>query len=615
MPSLLEKHLQKDLLRFLTCGSVDDGKSTLIGRLLYDAGLVPDDQLATLRADQLKRGLLEPDLSLLLDGLQAEREQGITIDVAYRYFSTEQRKFIVADTPGHEQYTANMVTGASHCQLALLLVDARKGVLSQTRRHLAVVRLLGLQHVAVVVNKLDLLNYNRETYLQIEEQIQALGQQLGLQDLHCFPISAVTGANVVHRSEQTDWYEGLTLLNWLEEVEIQTSIEGEPFRLPVQLVSRPHQDFRGYMGTVTAGQISVGDKVLLLPSQADNQVKQIVGVHGEQLSAQRGEAVRIVLEKETDFSRGEVLVLKKEEPMIVTDQFEASLVWFGDQPLRPGKRYELRLGTVAVPATIKRLLHRLEIQTMQELPSPQLERNDLGRCELALEKAIPCDRYEDLPATGSFILVDRVTDNTIAAGMITATASRQVVWHQGRVDKALRSQLKGQTPKVLWFTGLSGSGKSTLANALEQRLHELGYHTYLLDGDNVRHGLNRDLGFQEEDRAENIRRVGEVSKLMLDAGLIVLVSFISPFKSERQQVRELMNPGEFFEVFVDTPIEVCEERDPKGLYKLAREGKLPNFTGISSPYEPPDNPELILNTHQMSQEENLKQLLSVLRLS
>ena len=323
----------------------------------------------------------------------------------------------------------------------------------------------------------------------------------------------------------------------------------------------------------------------------------------------------IVLEKETDLSRGEVLVLKKEAPMIVTDQFEANLVWFGDQPLRPGKRYELRLGTVAVPATIKRLLHRLEIQTMQELPSPQLERNDLGRCELALEKAIPCDSYEDLPATGSFILVDRVTDKTIAAGMITATASRQVVWHQGRVDKALRSQLKGQTPKVLWFTGLSGSGKSTLANALEQRLHELGYHTYLLDGDNVRHGLNRDLGFQEEDRAENIRRVGEVSKLMLDAGLIVLVSFISPFKSERQQVRELLNPGEFFEVFVDTPIEVCEERDPKGLYKLAREGKLPNFTGISSPYEPPDNPELILNTHQMSQEENLKQLLSVLRLS
>ena len=615
MPSLLEKHLQKDLLRFLTCGSVDDGKSTLIGRLLYDAGLVPDDQLATLRADQFKRGLSEPDLSLLLDGLQAEREQGITIDVAYRYFSTKRRKFIVADTPGHEQYTANMVTGASHCQLALLLVDARKGVLSQTRRHLAVVRLRGLQHVAVVVNKLDLLNYNRETYLQIEEQIQALGQQLGLQDLHCFPISAVTGANVVHRSEQTDWYEGLTLLNWLEEVEIQTSIEGEPFRLPVQLVSRPHQDFRGYMGTVTAGQISVGDEVLLLPSQADNQVKQIVGVHGELPSAQRGEAVTIVLEKETDLSRGEVLVLKKEAPMIVTDQFEANLVWFGDQPLRPGKRYELRLGTVAVPATIKRLLHRLEIQTMQELPSPQLERNDLGRCELALEKAIPCDRYEDLPATGSFILVDRVTDNTIAAGMITATASRQVVWHQGRVDKALRSQLKGQTPKVLWFTGLSGSGKSTLANALEQRLHELGYHTYLLDGDNVRHGLNRDLGFQEEDRAENIRRVGEVSKLMLDAGLIVLVSFISPFKSERQQVRELMNPGEFFEVFVDTPIEVCEERDPKGLYKLAREGKLPNFTGISSPYEPPDNPELILNTHQMSQEENLKQLLSVLRLS
>ncbi len=384
MPPLLEKHLRKDLLRFLTCGSVDDGKSTLIGRLLYDAGLVPDDQLATLKADQLKRGLAEPDLSLLLDGLQAEREQGITIDVAYRYFSTEQRKFIVADTPGHEQYTANMVTGASHCQLALLLIDARKGVLSQTRRHLAVVRLLGLQHVAVVVNKLDLLDYHQETYRQLEEQIQSLGQQLGLQDLHCFPVSAVTGANVVHRSAHTNWYEGPTLLNWLEEVEIQTSIEGEPLRLPVQFVSRSHQDFRGYMGTVTAGQISFGDEVLLLPSQAHNRVKQIVGFHGEQPSAERGEAVTIVLEKETDLSRGEVLVLKKEEPMIVTDQFEANLVWFGDQPLRPGKRYELRLGTVAVPATIKRLLHRLEIQTMQELPSPQLERNDLGRCELAL---------------------------------------------------------------------------------------------------------------------------------------------------------------------------------------------------------------------------------------
>jgi len=361
MPPLLEKHLRKDLLRFLTCGSVDDGKSTLIGRLLYDAGLVPDDQLATLKADQLKRGLAEPDLSLLLDGLQAEREQGITIDVAYRYFSTEQRKFIVADTPGHEQYTANMVTGASHCQLALLLVDARKGVLSQTRRHLAVVRLLGLQHVAVVVNKLDLLDYHQETYRQLEEQIQSLRQQLGLKELHCFPISAVTGANVVHRSIHTEWYEGPTLLNWLEEVEIQTSIEGEPLRFPVQFVSRPHQDFRGYMGTVTAGQISFGDEVLLLPSQADNQVKQIVGVHGEQQSEERGEAVTIVLEKETDLSRGEVLVLKKEEPMIVTDQFEANLVWFGDQPLRPGKRYELRLGTVAVPATIKRLLHRLEI--------------------------------------------------------------------------------------------------------------------------------------------------------------------------------------------------------------------------------------------------------------
>ena len=616
MPPLLQRHLQKDLLRFLTCGSVDDGKSTLIGRLLYDAGLVPEDQLANLQADQHRRGLAEPDLSLLLDGLQAEREQGITIDVAYRYFSTERRKFIVADTPGHEQYTANMVTGASHCQLALLLIDARKGALEQTRRHLAIVQLLGLPHVAVVFNKLDLLDFDPSVVQGLEAELQSLANQLGLAKPHCFPVSAVTGANVVHRSEQTPWYTGPTLLEWLESVPVDQAPDDEPFRFPVQYVQRPHQDFRGYAGTVTAGQISVGDELRLLPSQGRNRLRQIWGPTGEQPQARRGEAVTLVLEQESDLSRGEVVVLASErEAMVVTDQLEANLVWFGSQALRPGKRYELRLGTTVVPATVKRLLHRLEMETLREQTAPQLERNDLGRCELSLERPIPCDRYAELPATGSFLLVDRLTHDTVAAGMITATATRQVVWHPGQVDKAARAQLKGQTPKVVWFTGLSGSGKSTLANALEQRLLELGYHSYLLDGDNVRHGLNRDLGFREEDRAENIRRVGEVAKLMLDAGLIVLVSFISPFRSERVQVRELLEEGEFIEVYVNTPLEVCEARDPKGLYQLARSGKLPHFTGISSPYEPPERPELTLNTHGTELEAHLQLLLQQLRLS
>jgi bifunctional enzyme CysN/CysC len=613
MTPLLNQHQQKDLLRIFTCGSVDDGKSTLIGRLLYDAGLVYEDQLATIVAESERRGLKEPDLSLLLDGLQAEREQGITIDVAYRYFSTAHRKFIVADTPGHEQYTCNMVTGASHCELALILIDARKGVLEQTRRHTAIVNMLGIQHIAMLVNKMDLVAYKESVYRGIQQQVLELADQLGVRNLRFFPVSALAGDNIVHRSEQTPWFQEEPLLTWLESVSPRTADAQRAFRFPVQYVNRPHQDFRGYCGSVLAGQVSVGDEVIVLPNNVANRVRRILHFEGERGAASAGEAVTLELEKETDISRGDVLVRRDDEPMTVTDQFEANVVWMASEALTPGKRYELRLGTVAVPATIKRLIHRLNIHSFAEEDANRLERNDIGRCEVALEQAIPCDRYAEIPATGAFILVDRVSNHTIGAGMITATAGRKVIWQEVQVNKAARAQQKGQTPKVIWFTGLSGSGKSTLANALEQRLLKLGYHSYLLDGDNVRHGLNRDLGFTDEDRVENIRRVGEVAKLMVDAGLLVLVSFISPFRSERQLVREMLEDGEFVEVYVNTPLDVCEQRDPKGLYKLARDGKIPHFTGISSPYEAPDAPELTLNTHETDTETNLNLLLQELK--
>ena len=612
MSELFTGYQQKDLLRIFTCGSVDDGKSTLIGKMLYDAGLVYEDQLAAVIAESKQRGLDKPDLSLLLDGLEAEREQGITIDVAYRYFSTAKRKFIIADTPGHEQYTCNMVTGASHCELALILIDARKGVLEQTRRHTAIAHLLGIRQIVMLINKMDLVEYKESVFLDIQKQALALAEQLNIPQLKFFPVSALTGDNIVFSSDNMPWYKEQTLLSWLENVP-PISKETGAFRFPVQYVNRPHQDFRGFCGTISSGQIQVGDEITVLPANITNHVQQIYTPAGEQQSASAGEAITLLLAKETDISRGNVMIRKNEEPMIMTDQFEANIIWMTPTVLLPGVRYELRLGTLTVPATIKRLIHKLNIDTLEEKDTNRLRHNDIARCEIALEQTIPCDQYQLFPDTGSFILVDRVTGKTVASGMITATASRQVIWHENNISKKDRSRQKNQIPRLIWFTGLSGSGKSTLANALERKLMDLGYHSYLLDGDNIRHGLNRDLGFSDEDRAENIRRIGEVTKLMIDAGLFIIASFISPFHSERQLVRELLEEDEFVEVYVNTPFEVCEQRDPKGLYRLAQEGKISNFTGVSSPYEPPKHPELVLNTDNTDINANIETLIKYLR--
>ncbi|MEI2386556.1 sulfate adenylyltransferase subunit CysN [Breoghania sp. JC706] len=589
----------KGLLRFLTCGSVDDGKSTLIGRLLYDSKLLFEDQLASLRKDSVKHGTVgdDMDFALLVDGLEAEREQGITIDVAYRFFATEARKFIVADTPGHEQYTRNMATGASTADLAVLLVDARNGIQVQTRRHAFIASLLGIRHVVLAVNKIDLVDYSEARFEEIKAEFEAFAASFDFDSLVAIPMSARFGDNVSTKSERMAWYSGPTLIEHLETVEVADDLDLRPFRMPVQWVNRPNLDFRGYSGTISSGVVRRGDEVVVAGSGKTSKVARIVTMDGDLDQAHAGEAVTLTLADEIDISRGDIIAASESRPE-VSDQFAAHLIWMTDKPLYPGRPYLLKSGARTVTATVSELKHRIDINSFEHLAAKKLDLNEVAFCNLSLSAPIAFDPYESNRDTGSFILIDRLTNATVAAGMIWFGLRRatNIHWQALDVDKQARAALKGQKPAVLWFTGLSGSGKSTVANAVERKLLAAGHHTYLLDGDNVRHGLNRDLGFTDEDRVENIRRVAETAKLFVDSGTIVLVSFISPFRSERRMARELVEEGEFIEVFVDTPLEECQLRDPKGLYKKAAEGKIKNFTGIDSPYEAPENAEIRLDT-------------------
>ncbi|HWA61352.1 MAG TPA: sulfate adenylyltransferase subunit CysN [Caulobacteraceae bacterium] len=600
----LEAHQHKSLLRFITCGSVDDGKSTLIGRLLYDSKMIFEDQLAALEADSKKVGTQggEIDFALLVDGLAAEREQGITIDVAYRFFSTDKRKFIVADTPGHEQYTRNMVTGASTADLAVILIDARKGVLTQTRRHSYLVSLIGIRKVVLAINKMDLVGYDPKVFEAIVADYRAFAAGIGITDFLAIPISGLKGDNITSVSEATPWYGGPSLMHHLETVEIdEARLQAGPFRLPVQWVNRPNLDFRGFAGQIASGVVRPGDAVRILPSGRQTRVARIVTKDGDLDEAVAGQSITLTLEDEVDCSRGDVIAAA-DAPPEVADQFESTIVWMAEEPMLPGRPYWLKIGTRTVAATITTPKYKVNVNTLEQAPAKQLELNEIGVCNISLDRAIAFDPYETDHDLGGFILIDRITNATVGAGMIrfALRRSQNIHWQALDVSKATRAAAKGQRPAVLWFTGLSGSGKSTIANLVERRLQAMGRHTYILDGDNVRHGLNRDLGFTDADRVENIRRVAEVAKLMADAGLIVLVSFISPFRSERRLARDLMPEGEFIEVFVDTPLAVAEARDVKGLYKKARAGELKNFTGIDSPYEAPEHPEIHIDTTTMS---------------
>jgi bifunctional enzyme CysN/CysC len=612
----LKSHEHKGLLRFITCGSVDDGKSTLIGRLLYESKLIFEDQLAALEADSKKVGTQggELDFALLVDGLAAEREQGITIDVAYRFFSTDRRKFIVADTPGHEQYTRNMVTGASTADVAVILIDARKGVLTQTRRHSYIVSLLGIRHVVLAINKMDLVGYSQKTFDDIVAAYREFAKQIGLTNIVPVPLSALRGDNILERSTRTPWYDGPTLMGYLESVEIEDDLQTKPFRLAVQWVNRPNQDFRGFAGTIASGKIRRGDPVRVLPSGRQSRVTRIVDYERDLETAVAGQSVTLTLADEIDVSRGDVIAAA-DSPPAVSDQFQATIIWMHDEPMLRGRPYIIKLGTRTLTGSITTPRHKVNVNTLERLAAKQLELNEIGVCNLSFDRAIPFDPYADNRETGGFILIDKLSNDTVGAGLLNFALRRaeNIHWQALDVNKIARSSLKGQRACVLWFTGLSGAGKSTVANLVEKRLHALGRHTYTLDGDNVRHGLNKDLGFTDADRVENIRRVAEVSRLMVDAGLIVLVSFISPFRSERRLARELMQPGEFLEVFVDTPLAEAEKRDVKGLYKKARRGELKNFTGIDSPYEPPEHPEIHLRTVLQSPEEAAEQILKTLR--
>ena len=614
----LRQHEEKPLLRFITCGSVDDGKSTLIGRLLYDSKRLFDDQLAALSADSRRHGTRggEIDYALLLDGLAAEREQGITIDVAYRYFDTERRKFIVADCPGHEQYTRNMATGASTADLAVVLVDARKGLLTQTRRHSYIVSLLGIRHVVLAVNKMDLVDYDPAVYEEIVSGYQALAAQLGIAQVTCIPLSALNGDNLSQHSDAMPWYQGPSLLEHLETVELSTRETRGGLRLPVQYVSRPNQNFRGFAGTIAAGIARPGDDVVALPSGRRSRVARVLVGDREVEAARAGQAVMLTLADEIDISRGDVIAAAGDPPQ-VADQFAAHLLWMDDAALLPGRPYWLKIGTRTVAATVSEIKHRIDVNTQEHLAAKRLELNEVAYVNLSLDEPIAFAPYAENHALGGFILIDRHSNNTVAAGTLDFALRRagNVHWQHLEVDKAARARIKGQAPRVLWFTGLSGAGKSTIANLVDKRLHALGYHTFLLDGDNVRHGLNRDLGFTDEDRVENIRRVAEVARLMADAGLIVLVSFISPFRAERQMARALFEEGEFLEIFVDVPLQVAEQRDVKGLYRKARAGQIPNFTGIDSPYEVPQHAEVHLDAGGESPEKLAAQVLEKLGLS
>lgn len=595
----LQQHETKDLLRFITCGSVDDGKSTLIGRLLHDTRLLFDDQLAALEADSRRHGTQGEDIdfALLVDGLAAEREQGITIDVAYRFFGTEKRKFIVADCPGHEQYTRNMATGASTADLAVVLVDARKGLLTQTRRHSYIVSLLGIRHVLLAVNKMDLVGYDQGVFDEIVAGYRTLAEQLGIPHVTCIPLSALKGDNMLAPSDNMPWYRGEPLLQHLETVQVDRGARDIGLRLPVQWVCRPHQNFRGFAGTIVAGDATPGMEVAVLPSGRRSRIARIVTADGDLQRATPGQAVTFTLEDEVDVSRGDVIAAASNPPE-VADQFAAHLLWLGDQPLLPGRPYWLKIGTRTVGAQVTEVKHKVDVNTQDHLAAKHLDLNEVGYCNLYLDQPVAFESYADNRELGGFILIDRQTNATVGAGTFAFALRRaaNIHWQHVDVDKDARARLKGQSPRCVWFTGLSGSGKSTIANLVEKRLLAQGLHTYLLDGDNVRHGLNKDLGFTDEDRVENIRRVAEVAKLMVDAGLIVLVSFISPFRAERRMARELFGEGEFLEVFVDTPLDVAEQRDVKGLYAKARAGEIRNFTGIDSPYETPEAAEVTLDT-------------------
>jgi bifunctional enzyme CysN/CysC len=595
----LKAHEHKSLLRFITCGSVDDGKSTLIGRLLYEAKMVFDDQLTTLEADSKRVGTRggELDFALLVDGLAAEREQGITIDVAYRFFSTERRKFIVADTPGHEQYTRNMVTGASTADLAVILIDARKGVLTQTRRHSFLVHLLGIDKVVLAVNKMDLVGYARASFDSIVADYRAFAARLGISDITAIPLSAVYGDNIIEAGANMPWYQGATLMQHLDTVAVGVEDAARALRLPVQWVNRPHADFRGFTGQIASGTVTRGAAVRVLPSGREATIARIVTAAGDLEQARVGQSITVTLDREIDVSRGDVIAAAAAAPQVAS-QFEATVVWLHEEPMLQGRSYLMKSGARTVVATVSPLKHKINVNTLEHAAAERLELNDIGVCELTLDRPIPFEPYLDNRALGGFILIDRLSNATVGAGLISFALrrSQNVHWQALDVDKKVRSQQKGQRACVLWLTGLSGAGKSTIANNIEKQLTAAGRHTYLLDGDNVRHGLNKDLGFTAQDRVENIRRVAEVARLMVDAGLIVLVSFISPFRSERRMARELFAPGEFFEVFVDTPLAEAERRDVKGLYKKARRGELKNFTGIDSPYEAPEAAEIRIDT-------------------
>jgi len=613
----LKSHEHKSFLRFITCGSVDDGKSTLIGHLLYASKFLFDDQLAALAGESKKFGTQgnELDFALLVDGLAAEREQGITIDVAYRYFSTERRKYIVADTPGHEQYTRNMVTGASTADAAILLVDARKGVLTQTRRHSYLVSLIGIRHVALAVNKMDLVDYSEQRFHEIETQFRDFARKIGIADVTCIPLSALRGDNLLAPSRNTPWYRGSTLLGWLETVEVdERRLQALPFRMPVQWVNRPDMDFRGFSGTIASGTVKPGDRIRAQPSGSDCRVARIVTAAGDFEQAVAGQSITLTLSAAIDVSRGDVIAAA-DDPAEVADQFEATLVWMSPQPMLRGRTYSMKIGTKTVSATVAPLKYQVNVNTLEHMAAEKLELNEIGVCELELDQPIAFDPYTRNRDTGGFILIDRLTNDTVGAGMLRFALRRAHNIHIQNIDldQAARSALKGQKPCVLWLTGLSGAGKSTVANFVEKRLHAMGYHTYILDGDNVRHGLTKDLGFTDADRVENIRRIAEVAKLMVDAGLIVLAAFISPFRAERRMARALLKPGEFIEVFVDASLNVAEQRDPKGLYKKARRGEIKNFTGIDSPYEKPEAPEIHLDTALLGPEAAAEQVLTALR--
>ena len=614
--SYLKSHEEKSLLRFITCGSVDDGKSTLIGRMLYESHMLFDDQLSSLKADSKKVGTQgeEIDFALLVDGLAAEREQGITIDVAYRFFSTDKRKYIVADTPGHEEYTRNMATGASTADVAIILVDAEQGVLTQTRRHSFIVSMVGVKKVLLAINKLDLVNYSEEIYDQIVADYQDFAQTaLDIDSITSIPISALIGDNVVKKSENTPWYNGQTIMEYLETVEISNQKTLQSFRMPVQWVNRPNSNFRGFSGLISSGEINSGDKIRILPGGQTSTINSIVTCDGNLTAAKAGQSVTIILDNEIDVSRGDVIAIS-EDPCSEADQFQTRILWMNENPMIPGRQYLLKSNSQSAMLTLGRLKHRIDVNTLDHLPAKTLEINEIGVCNISLDKRIAYDSYDKNQTMGGFIVIDRLSNNTVGMGLIdfALRRSENIHWQKMDVSQESRAEQKSQVAKIIWFTGLSGSGKSSIANILEKKLQSLGRHTITLDGDNIRHGINRDLGFTDADRVENIRRVGEVAKLMLNSGLICITSFISPFESERKMVRSLVSENEFIEVFVDTPLSVCEQRDVKGLYAKARSGEIPNFTGISSPFEKPINPEIRIDTLNISAEEAADQIIEFL---